>query len=500
MPRRFVTIWFPHLKTDWFTRRQPSLAHAPFVLAIPEHGKMIISATNQPAEQQGIERGMAVADARAVFPGIIVRDDNTSLSAKLLRSFAVYCIRFTPIVATDPPDGLILDVTGCPHLWGDDQSYINTITGRLRGLGYGVKAGMADTIGAAWAITRFNSTQNVIEPSQQAKALLGLPPQCLRLEPETLDLLYKLGLRQVQSFMAMPRSSLRRRFGEHFINRLDQALGHAEEVIHPEHTPDPFSERLPCPEMILARPGIQFALQYLLNSLCARLGREQKGLRSACLKCYRVDGNIQQIEVGTHQASNNPQHLFKLFDLKIETIDPGMGIELFVLEASGIERLFPLQEKLWLENRGLNDPRFRELLDRIANKTGTGTIHRFLPDEHHWPERSVRPAVSLDEAMNFSWNKDKKRPVQLLSIPELIEVTAPIPDYPPLLFRHKGKLHTVKKADGPERIEREWWIDEGVHRDYYTVEDEEGNRYWLFRSGHYTHEKKPQWYLHGFFA
>ena len=66
--------------------------------------------------------------------------------------------------------------------------------------------------------------------------------------------------------------------------------------------------------------------------------------------------------------------------------------------------------------------------------------------------------------------------------------------------RYKGVLHKVIKADGPERIEQEWWMAEGQHRDYYAVEDEEGRRYWLFRSGHYTAEKLYQWFLHGFFA
>ena len=100
----------------------------------------------------------------------------------------------------------------------------------------------------------------------------------------------------------------------------------------------------------------------------------------------------------------------------------------------------------------------------------------------------------------MQWKADRPRPVQLLARPEPIQVTAPIPDYPPMLFRHKGKLHTIKKADGPERIEQEWWLQEGEHRDYYAVEDEEGQRYWLFRSGHYTGDQRQQWFLHGYFA
>ena len=110
----------------------------------------------------------------------------------------------------------------------------------------------------------------------------------------------------------------------------------------------------------------------------------------------------------------------------------------------------------------------------------------------------MRQAVSLAEAPATKWRTDRPRPVRLLQRPEPVEVMALLPDYPPKVFTYKGKRHIVEKADGPERIEREWWRDKGEHRDYYAIEDSEGQRYWLFRSGHY--DAAPQWYLHGFFA
>jgi protein ImuB len=91
------------------------------------------------------------------------------------------------------------------------------------------------------------------------------------------------------------------------------------------------------------------------------------------------------------------------------------------------------------------------------------------------------------------------RPLSLLPRPEKIEVSVPVPDYPPLLFRYRDRRYRIVKADGPERIEQEWWLEEGLHRDYYAVEDENGARYWLFRSGHFD-EEQSAWYLHGFFA
>jgi protein ImuB len=141
-----------------------------------------------------------------------------------------------------------------------------------------------------------------------------------------------------------------------------------------------------------------------------------------------------------------------------------------------------------------------DLLDRITNKIGRPCVHRFLPSPHHWPERSVTRTNSLSDEPAVPWNADKPRPVVILSSPETIQVSAPLPDYPPMIFRYNGKVHRVKKSDGPERIECEWWIHESPHRDYYCVENEEGQRYWIFRSGHYSTSMKDQWFIHGFFG
>jgi protein ImuB len=268
-------------------------------------------------------------------------------------------------------------------------------------------------------------------------------------------------------------------------------------MIVPVEPIQPYQERLPSLEPIVTLTGIEIALQQLLETLCNRLCKEQKGLRSVYFKCYRVDGKMQEVQIETNRPSHNVKHLFKLFEDKLSIIEPGLGIELFIVEAQKVENHSPVQEKLWacgLDNTGLS-----ELLDRLAGKIGVNHIHRYLPDEHFWPERSVKQALSMDEKPTSTWRVDKPRPLHLLPKPESIEVTAPIPDYPPMLFRYRGKLHKIKKADGPERIEQEWWLQQGQHRDYYYVEDEEGHRYWLFRLGHYS-DKSYQWFIHGFFA
>src|SRR4051812_14734878 len=220
MQKRFLSIWFPFLKMNWLTRRHPDLQQIPFVLALPDHGRMIITATNTEAQKSGIKKGMVLADARAICPSIQYRHDKPAPSGKLLNSIAEWCIRYSPWVVADQPDGLILDVTGCTSLWGGEIKYITCISNQFKKWGYDTRMGMADTVGAAWAISHFGTEQNIIEPQKQQTALTELPAAALRLHPEITDRLYKLGLREIGSFISIPRAALRRRFGDELILRL----------------------------------------------------------------------------------------------------------------------------------------------------------------------------------------------------------------------------------------------------------------------------------------
>lgn len=499
MPRRFVAIWFPYLITDKWMLRQPELRDTSFVLASPERGRMVIKAVSTKASASGIFAGMVVADAKALFPSLQVFNAIEGLDARLLKGLAIWCLRYTPIAGIAPPDGIMLDVTGCAHLWGGEEAYLAELTQRLSAAGYQVRAAVADTLGTAWAIARYGKGKIIIIPGAQLDALVPLPAVALRLEPALVQRLEKLGLNTIGSFIQMPRSSLRRRFGAFFLSRLDQALGQEIEMLEPVLPIPLYQERLPSLEPIRTAKGIEIALRKLLEQLCLRLEKEGNGLRKAIFKGFRVDGNIQQIEIGTNRPSRNTAHLFKLFEHKITTIRPSLGIELFILEAPVVEAMSSTQDYLWNGASGSHETALAELLDRITGRVGGSALCRYLPDEHYWPEWSFKLASDLSEKPQSSWRTDLPRPLHLLAEPEGIDVTVPLPDYPPLLFCYKGKSHRITKADGPERIEAEWWQQQSLHRDYYALEDEGGSRYWVFRLGHYD-SCEPKWFMHGFFA
>lgn len=497
--KRYLSIAFPHLLTDWTVRRNPELKDIPFVLAAPERGRMVVKAVSTLAQTCGIYEGMVVADGRAILPALQVLDHQHDSAERLLKALAEWCIRYTPIAAIDLPDGIVLDTTGCTHLWGGELGYLKEIYTRLTAFGYVIRMAMADTIAASWAVCHYGPKVSVIPPGGQLNSLLPLPPVSLRLESTVTERMAKLGLYELSMIMDMPRPALRRRFGAHLLTRIDQALGHAIEPITPVCPIEPYQQRLPCLEAIRTLTGIEIALEKLLGELCKRLDKEQVGLRKAILRCYRVDSYIQQVEIGTNKPSRNIMHLFKLFSLKLGTLSPALGFELFVLEAKTVEPLTTEQELLWDTSGHHDQAEIAELLDRITGKVGKDTISRYLPSEHYWPERAYKKAGSMDELPQTEWRTDLPRPLSLLAVPELVEVTVPLPDYPPMLFRHKGQIHEIQRADGPERIEQEWWMSQGEYRDYYCVEDKQGQRYWLFRAGDYQ-SGDPKWYLHGLFA
>ena len=500
MAQRIVIIWFRRLKTDWFGIRNPLLREKPFVLSVSDHGRQVVHSANAIAAKEGIFPGMAVADARAIVPSLEVIDDQTGLPARLLQKLAEWCIRFTDSVSIGMPDELILDASGCAHLWGGEKNYLEDIERRLKNYGYDTRVAMADTLGMAWALAHSGLPTQIIEPGEQQQAILSISPALLRLNPLMTERLLKLGLFQVKNILQIPRTALLRRFGKELTVRIDQALGFEAEFLCPIFPMEAFRERVPCLEPIVTATGIEIALKRLLGKICTRLQRENLGIRKLVFTGFRTDGKTSVIEIGTHRGSNQLHHLFKLFEPRICQMEPSMGIELFLLEATKTEKILPHQEILWKTKAVMAEADFAALLDRLSNRFGPAHLSRFVPDEHYLPEKSYKKSMSLTNPGSEKWVVHRPRPLQLLPKPELVEVAAPIPDYPPMHFRYKGKLHKIKKADGPERMESEWWIDDGSLRDYYMLEDETGQRYWLFRSGHYQADKKPCWYLHGFFA
>ena len=488
---------------------KPASEAIPLVTVADIAGRRVLAAVDPAAALVGLAPGMSLADARARLPDLRLVDADPAGDAKALADFADWCGRFSPWTAVDGADGVWLDITGCVPLVPSEEALALDLVARAARLGFTARAAVADTAGAAWAVARYGalpaSSVRILAHNETRAALAPLPVAGLRLPAEIVQDLKRLGLKQIGELYGMARAPLAPRFGEAVARRLDQALGLLEEPISPRQPIVPRLVRRILAEPISTPDAIEHGLTWLMALLCRQLEEEGLGARRLELACFRVDGRVERIAIGTSRPSHEPAHLGRLLTEKIGEIAPGFGIELLQLRALAVEPLAARQ--LGLDAKG-DDGAVAPLIDRLANRLGARNVLRLIPENSHLPERAARAVSVLDDRHDAKrkqdWPTARPRPIRLLTYPDPIEVMAPVPDDPPLMFRWRRVPHRVRRAEGPERIALEWWREpeagtDGI-RDYYRVEDEAGRRFWLYRRGLYRPETPPAWFLHGFFA
>ena len=498
MARRIVSIWLPRLATDLILRREPAWRDKPLALYVEAGQRLAVVAVNAAGEQEGIAPGMALADARALYAELGTLPHNPARTAAALKALTRLSDRFTPLAAMDGADGLFLDMAGATHLFGGEARFMGRLAAILARLGFAASIAMADTPGAASAFARYGRS-GVIAPTGVPRDLLAvLPAAALRLRPETNHRLARLGLARIGDLFALPRQTLVRRFGVEIATRIDQALGAAPDPISPTRPETPYTVRLAFDEPIGERVSIDTALARLLEKLMARLAFEDLGASLLDFTVHRLDGSWQSLSVGTAEPTQDIARLTRLFAEKLDDIDPGFGIEAATLRAARTERLRPRQQDV-LAGRAEPDA-LAALIDTLGNRLGFDAVTRFEPEDSWLPDRSFRrtPATIAASGADAWPAPPAPRPLTLLAQPLPVDAESDSADAlsPPLTLKRHGTRRTVRFADGPERITPEWRerdADWPSHRDYWRVEDEAGERLWLYR-------QDDRWFLHGFFA
>jgi protein ImuB len=477
----------------------------PLILAGRDRTRRIVTALDANAERLGLRVGMPVAKAQALVPDLVIRDSDPHADAEGVEKLALWALqRISPIVMADAPDGLVIDTTGADHLHGGEAAMLVTLVERFAASGVEARAAVADTWGAAHAAARFLSRPTLVVPPGGAEpALRPLPIAALRLDAEIVASLRTLGFERIGDLMDQPRAPLALRFGTQIGRRLDQALGRAAEPIEPFRETTIIEVRRVFAEPIGAAETIARYIGRLVEALCVELEGRGLGARRLDLIFHRVDNTRQAIRVGTAQPVRDTKRLTRLLCDKIETIDPGFGIEIMDLAAVMAEPLETRQTVSSLVEE--SDPDISGLIDVLANRVGERRLCRFTPVASDVPERSVASIPPLAPETGATWRGDWPRPPRLLARPEPVETMALLPDNPPVWFTWRGVRRRVRRADGPERIRGEWWkrdAELAAVRDYYRVEDDAGERYWLFRSGDGEHPESgsQRWFVHGIFG
>ena len=499
--RSLVSLWFPDFPVERFIRariktgRKPPTKGLPFALVESGKSGLRLIAVNATARSFGLMRGMRLADARAQLPELLTEPHEPEEDMNSLLGLCRWMERYSPWVAPDPPDGILLDVTGVPHLFGGEQRMMAEMRSRLAQYGFSVRIGQGATLGAAWALARY-----------EAKDIQSLPVEALRIDGTAAKTLRRLGLKTVGSLLAIPRASLARRFrgetiGENVLIRLDEMMGVRDEPLNPLNPPTSFMAHRALMEPVIHAEGLEIVLEGLVNQLCRDLEKAGKGSLRLILKLFRVDGSRANLPAGFSVASHDPRHMLRVLKPKLETVDAGFGIDAMTLEARETAGALVQQHGFLEDDSTLA---LEQLNDRVLNRQEQQFVA--LEDvESHIPERAEMPRPSARTLPpRASRPAPTPRPLLIFEAPEHAKVVAAVPDGPPMRLTWRRVTRRVVKAQGPERVAPEWWrLTAGERpRDYYVIEDEQGRRYWLYREGLYGEpgEEQPKWYVHGLSA
>jgi len=515
-PRRYLAVWFPFLSADRLRREASRQAFAApdegeaaaaVVLVEKVKGALRLAALNPAVHALGLTRGMTLADAQARTPSlrtVVHRPDaDATLLAQVLDDFG----RFTPMAAADGLDGLILDVTGCAHLFGDEAGLVRAVQVRAARIGLDIRTALAGTPQAARALARFGRG-GVVEPGQDRTAVRALPMAALELDEKEHQALTRAGLRTLGDLDDRPTAPLAARFGTDLPVRLGRILGQEDVRITPlRPTPPCIVDRILF-EPITETTDVEAVIGDLLVEAMAWLDQRRLGGRAFEVAFFRVDGATRRITVRTGRATRDAPGVMRLFHERLAALssplDPGFGFDQLRLSVPVTQAMATKQGAFDPEAPGTED--LDRLIDRLTARLGPEAVGRFEPVESHLPERAARLVWAGRRRGETAWpprdpESPPLRPFQMFDPPQPIETVSLAPDGPPAQFRWRRVLHQVARAEGPERIGGEWWRRPGHRtRDYYRIEDRDGRRFWLFRAGFYGEEPEPRWYIHGLFA
>lgn len=483
------------------------------MLVEKDRGALRIAALDAVAARAGLRTGMALTEARALWPNLETAEAMPEADATLLHRAAEIGDMFTPLVALQGQDGLILDITGCAHLFGGEENLANRARRRMAGLGLTSCVAVAGTPHAAGAFARFRRN-TIALPDEEGALARALPIGALDQDSATNLALSRAGFRTLGDLADRPSSMLTARFGAGLTDALRRVLGFEDIRITPLRPAPEIVSEMHFPEPLGLMESLLSVLERLAKNIVAALEKRGAGGRAFEASFFRSDGAVQRITVETAQGTREVASLMRLIRLKLEALadplDPGFGFDALRLAVLRSEPL--VEQQSTLDGGVAHQAEARDiaaLVDRLTARFGRENVRRFIARETHDPVRAAGSVAYLSHHAAtpfpaFEAGQPPARPLTLFDPPQWIEALAEVPDGPPLKFRWRRVLHEVARAEGPERIAPEWWrfgTNAPATRDYYRVEDAKGHRFWVFREGLYEDSNaRPRWFLHGLFA
>ena len=466
----WLALYFPQLPID---RQARTDEDEPRAVILTEGARRRILACNTCAAATGIKPGMALKNAYALVPDLVISDYSEDEQHAHLELLTLWALQFSSSVVPEPPDTLLVEIQGSLTLFGGLMALLETIGQQLREQQVTVLPGIAPTPGAATLFTRAGIRKTVRSKQALAEALAGIHVAHLPLDDFTLKGLRQSGIHTLGELQRIPPAALTRRFGHHCTNLLYKLDGRLPDPKTPYRTTETFSQVIDLPLETPDTGALSFPLKRMLGSLGGFLKARDLGIRHLDLHLYHHRLPPEVVVLKFLDATADMSHLLRVATERLGNLTlqaPVIRLGLTSMELASLDR-----EKRDLFNKSQSQNQsVEQVLDKLVARLGKQAIYNALPEDDHRPEKAWLSVLLNQHQTHDNW---PARPLWLLAEPRVLD--EPV------------TLHTL-----PERIENGWWDETDVRRDYFIGSNAHGSYYWLYR----LRQHPDQWWIHGLFA
>jgi protein ImuB len=464
----------------------------PFILVKEQHKAFYVSNLGDVEYSLGIRINMSLSDAKTIEPSIIYYIQNNNYFIKEFSHLAHETMQFSPQVAVDDNFGLLLNITGCSHLFGGEEKMLTSIDTFFSQKGFHIKKAIASNPLLAKALAYF--APNTIVTNNNKYHIKTLPIDALFIEQTIINQLHNFGIKNIEMLLSLPRPALLKRFGMKLLERIDQLTGERELLNYYLEEKPHFIVSEYCSSPIKTHDHFTQIAAQLIDKAIKKLRERNYVICSMTILYKDTLKNIKTIDISSSLRNFNTKDWLDLLLLKAQKINFYEGIDDIQIIVQNFEQINYFQ--CHLDNKISEANKFDSLNDKIKNKLGDKAIFHLRLAKHHMPEQAVKKDFTIKMKGEDAHYSLPPRPIKLFAQPIPVLVIALLPDNPPVKIMWKHHTINVLHASGPERIEPLWWNSHSeTSRDYFYIEDERGKRLWIYATG-----QPRQWFVHGIFA
>ncbi len=425
---------------------------------------------------------MAVSAALALAPRLRIVPRDPAGETEALLGIGGWAAQFTPGVAIEFPDSVLLEVSGSLRLFGGLESIVERLRRGTTELGWSTVLAGAPTPRAASWLALAGEQKFIGAAARLEEALAALPVEVLRREDETHAALEAIGVRTLGELRALPREGVARRFGQRLLDDLDRAFGALPDPRNFFAPPTRFRASIELPAEVTQAEALLFAARRLVVQLAGFLAARSGGVQRFALRLGHRDQATTEIAIGLIAPSRDAEHFTLLLRERLSGLALRAPVRAIALEADDVVPLAGRNLGLLLEE-GKPPGHWEHLVERLRSRLGAGAVHGLASRAEHRPERTVASAEPDSRQPHLDFGE---RPFWLLDRPRPLAETGAVPHY-------EGPLELLA---GPERIESGWWDGGDIARDYFVARTRNEALVWIYR------ERRGEggWYLHGLFA